>query len=307
MFISKDNASLRQYLKLATIRQCIWYKKEKLKVPRPWSNDEKLNNIFFCNVFRTQDKATIELRRIYDAFCATHKDRGDQLRVLVALRHYCNIETMQYLEQQWLPDFPEGEVSAQVEKLINVMRIYAESGRKVYTSAYLTNGGGLEGLPKWMTTPIIVSQITSRLWDYDTLEELCEDLRQIKWVGGFVAYEFATDMSYYKTYADIDTWANNGPGATRGASLIYKGNISTNALNETRHVYQELINEIYSYWRQYIVNGINEDIAAEGLTGNQILDVRSRFIDLNMREVEHWLCEYFKYCKGTGGKHRVYP
>ena len=47
-------------------RQEIWFKKEILKQPYPWTEDDRLKKGFFTNVYRDEDKTTKAVFKVLD-------------------------------------------------------------------------------------------------------------------------------------------------------------------------------------------------------------------------------------------------
>jgi hypothetical protein len=89
-----------------------------------------------------------------------------------------------------------------------------------------------------------------------------------------MAYEVVTDLrhsKYLENADDIMTWANAGPGAKRGLNRIHG-----RPLEQTIKAKQ-------------LTEEMKELLA---VSGDYLLDVVP---DLEMREIEHCLCEYDKY------------
>lgn len=105
----------------------------------------------------------------------------------------------------------------------------------------------------------------------EALEHSWADLVTCPFMGGFMAYEVVTDLRrtpVLRSATDVDTWANLGPGAQRGLAFL------GGAAGDLRSLLS--MSRDPSVW--------------------PYADRR-----WEMREVEHWLCEYSKYETGRGG------
>jgi hypothetical protein len=104
-------------------------------------------------------------------------------------------------------------------------------------------------------------------------------------VGGFMAYEMVTDMRHTALLSDaqdIMTWANAGPGAIRGLTRLSMRARPARSATESMRV----------------------------LLAHSITERASHVPPLEMREIEHSLCEFDKYCRvkfGEGEPRSKYP
>ena len=117
-----------------------------------------------------------------------------------------------------------------------------------------------------------------------------------KGIGDFLSYEIVSDLrhtKYLHDAPDIMTWANAGPGALRGLTRLWGYQPKTQRISGYAFPKQNALDEMYK------------------------LLIRSNEArwELNtpaweMREVEHWLCEFDKYCRirlGQGVLERYTP
>ena len=92
-----------------------------------------------------------------------------------------------------------------------------------------------------------------------------------------------TDLTYWepflRTAKDLNTWANPGPGAVRGASYIF---------GEIERSQEELYLDC--------INWLLEDTNKHFLSAH--------IPELKIRDIEHSLCEYSKYQKAYDGTGR---
>ena len=252
----------------------------------PWTADPILHHGRFCNVFREDDRVTIWIEENIRKPYANHPN----LWFMLCIARYINWPpTLQFLinQQRWPdnPDFHPINITFGLEEL-------AKTGTKVYTGAYMIRAESNEKAEwyKWTKHKYIAEIVLGRLWEdkedwqrvvesKPTLEEVWlkfQAPRYIGW-GPFMAYEVVTDLRhtrYLNGARDIMTWANAGPGAIRGLNKMYGRELSAkpkpSQTNQEMYIIQEEMNAHPELWP--------ED-----------------WSQLEMRDVEHNLCEFSKY------------
>lgn len=264
----------------AALRQAIYFKKEVLKLSYPWSDDARFNSDFFCNVFRWQDKTT---KRILEAAKA---DIGK----LLVYRSVSRISTVDYLEEHW-----DGSSVLGLNCALHELSKHSP----VHTGAFFI--WPVPGHARWELPGMLLERLDIiEIYNASVMQDVFEYLRRLPGVGYFMAYEYATDISYLIPYPDEKEWASFGPGALRGISrILYK---------ERRPLpkgFDALAfgKELYDAWSHddhvaRMSKYLPEECAIEA--------ARPFYKRLTMREVEHWLCEYDKYKRSTRNKRR-YP
>ena len=220
-----NRKALETFLFWISERHKIYIKRFIENKPKPWTTDDILLNYKFTNVFRRLDKGT---EWLVDNFIDLHSDDGKLLFFNIFwYRHFNFIPTGEALG--YLPDWDREAVR---EKLYAIRA----DGGKVFTSAHMVTGHG--GGNK---VDIAIDKVISPVWDsldkiYDEFPRTIEGstkyfMKNISGVESFGAYELATDLTYYKELKDAPdrmTWANQGPGATRGANYIFGKNYNMN-------------------------------------------------------------------------------
>ncbi len=100
-----------------------------------------------------------------------------------------------------------------------------------------------------------------------------DQLKELPSCGPFVAYEIATDLRWSRYYdrSDHMLWANAGPGAKRGISRIWTG-----AIGEKPRDCNVYIRHLLNLSPKYLTPGMKP---------------------LEMRDIEHSLCEVDKYLR----------
>ena len=161
------------------------------------------------------------------------------------------------------------------EHVKNVMRARQIKKEKVYTGAYMLTGtlGGskVEQTVDKILTPLYEDQPEIHK---HSLEQSWREYLPYKGFAKFISYEVVTDLRHTKHLneaKDIMTWANPGPGAKRGLNRI-----SGNELNEPIHIKRAV--EQMQDLLEYSVEKLEPFVPA-----------------LEMRDIEHCLCEFDKY------------
>ena len=253
-------------------------------VPKPWTDDPIFQNYRFCNVFREDDVVT---KWIHDNIRVPYADHSMLWFMLAIARQINHPDTLSMLievadtvdEDWWIPEF-------MTENLIE----YQNEGYKVYTGAYMIRGENNKNAP-WVNWPKVRytaevvcgrlfeqrNDITPFLENCDSLQEawkiLNNDKYYIGW-GPFLSYEWVTDLRhtrYLNQAADIMTWANAGPGAIRGLNRLNNRKLDKQVpAADTNQEMWECLNQLKTedYWQDY---------------------------ELEMRDIEHSLCELDKY------------
>lgn len=261
------------------------YLKRKDKVPPPWTQDRTMQKYRFCNVFRELDTVTIWLRENWRAPYAGNEN----LWIAMCLARQIN----------WPPTlaevgFPEhGYDAKSVQRSLEARK---DRGEKVYTGAYMISApsGAFRGMAKPEYTAEIVVGALWRARDefralfagdrQPTLQEVHSWLRGFRGWGDFMAYEVVTDLRhtrYLNNALDINTWAVAGPGAIRGLHRLHG--------------------------RDYR-KSMTQDQACEEM--RELLEMsRTSLPDfiprLELREIEHSLCETDKWLRVAAGQGRL--
>lgn len=260
--------------------------------PWPWTTDKILQRYRFCNVYRELDTVTqwidAHIRRPY-------ADHPNLWFMLCVARQINWPDTLKELmdEGAW----PRGTWNpARARK---VMLARQARGEKLYTGAYILNGQlGSKRKPgtddkAYYTCHVVLQsawenkdKILQAIVEETTLQATWEALLSGFGWGPFTAYEVVCDLRYtryLKRAGDKLLWANPGPGAKRGLDWLDGRKKKDRPDNET------MIQEMR--W-------LHSRIAPEW-------ERRFRkFPELELREIEHSLCEYDKYHRTEVGKSR---
>ena len=255
------------------------YLKREAGHGRPWTDDPILQTYRFCNPFRENDKVTRWQREHFTGPNEEHASDEVLAFNLVWFRMFNRIETADLLgfQYRWDPEWVK-----------STLRTRAKTGHPVFTGAY--NIRSEFGKPK---IDSIVDTLT-RVWnarhelvtciqETNSLELTTRYLMRFPFIGDFMGYEMVSDMRHTRLLenaVDIYTWANPGPGAYRGLRRMF----GEPKLRKDGQVEQYLV-------RTKMVGLMQELLArSHAMLGPE-------FPLLEMRDIEHSLCEYDKYSR----------
>lgn len=116
----------------------------------------------------------------------------------------------------------------------------------------------------------------------------------------FTAYCIVSDWLYLRPdkFTDKYEWTAYGPGALRGINLLTP---------TTRKNYIKHLKELHTLWCENAEEMLKYILKEVGLTREQLdaLCIEKGYLPMSnlitkplMLDVEHWLCEYAKYCRG---------
>lgn len=260
------------------------YLRKQAAAPRPWTNDSILNAYRFCNVFRELDTVTQWIRRNMREPYAGH----DKLWFLMAVARHINwpptlAEIMEQtaLPYEWEPD-----------KVYAIMRDRKERGEKVYTSAYVLSATAAAGDKIRYTVYTVLTDLWKNVNSCrlnETIEGAVRYLEGFYGTGAFLAYEIASDLrhTWHLHHAsDIMTWANPGPGAQRGLNRIFNRQLDWKVPREMAVAEMRLLLALAN-------SRAIDKFATEEQQWRWSLD--PAMPELEMRDIEHSLCEVDKY------------
>lgn len=273
----------------------------------PWTQDQVLRNNFFTNPYREHDRVTSWFRtNIRDPMA----DDEGVLFATAAFRWFNWPPTgALLLEADLFHDWHYADACSILDEAV-----YAK--QKLFSSAYIIKVEN--GIPKHIS---VCNQL-EKWWDnadrhlqaieeVGTLEAAHKYVRGIKHLGGFMAYEIVSDLRH--TYLlrgapDIETWCFTGPGAIRGL-LRLRGEPASQILRSSIGNRSSLRGSLDDC--QYLLGRMREDLEAI-MDGSLTISspgskraYKPPYMDLpqlEMREVEHTLCEYDKYERVYNGE-----
>lgn len=252
------------------------YLDRKAGKPWPWTKDPVLLKWKFTNVYRELDKTTVWFREnVRDPL---RNDFDKVIRATIIFRWFNRIETGEILRANSLLIHWDRKTARRVLKGL----------KPLVTGAYMiktpTGKDKLEGMLD------VISSIEKKMpyiFDYfrgnPTLEACTEHLREYPFMGPFLAFEVVTDLRHtcvLEKAWDIRTWANPGPGAMRGMNRL-TGKPVRPKRQWPREAYIQMMQELLSI---------------------SLSTWPKTFPPLEMRDIEHSLCEFDKYMRAKTGQ-----
>lgn len=264
------------------------YLKRARGEPFPWTKDSILRTYKFTNVYRELDRVTIWVRRNIREQYAAHPNLWFMLCVARQINWPPTLEMLMTDTKAW----PHDE-TWQWARLMELMRERAAEGKKNYTGAYMLNAHGenrreIEGYGRFDKPLFTGRLVLQTVWEdrkklepfmHTTLERVTNALTHYFGWGPFMSYEVATDLRYTRYLRDAPdklTWANAGPGARRGLARLDGTKLPSPS--EALEQMQWLLGRIQPMW--------------------------SYTPPLELREIEHSLCEFDKYERVRCGEGR---
>lgn len=270
--------SPREFFAFINERHRIYVRKARAK-PWPWTSDAILQKYKFTNIYRDLDAVSVDLqRRVLDSYRPWRKQNAAALVSEVIMYRLFNLPATYTRLKKLRRDWDE-------EKAKRILRKAQANGAQVFTGAYICSNNG-STRPKvdlyceaitdaFERAPALVSEIRANrslqhatLWVANNLD-LC---------GMFVAYEIISDLRWtplLDSATDVMKWANAGPGATRGLNRMHDRPLTAKPAT------QQLVAEM---------RALLKESQRAGVLGKHMRP-------LEMRDVEHSLCEFDKYLR----------
>jgi hypothetical protein len=268
----------------------LWFmeERESIRVARdggytkPWTTDPHLQRYRFCNVFRQYDKVTRHYMDWISPLLHENK-RGTSFPGLVVF----NTMLYRIFNQPATMDAVGLQHEFSRQGFIDLCEEAKDQGIQLFNSAYMITNAN-SSLPKhelvaksmleaWEDHELMGEEIVEK----GTLQFASTRVCAYYMVGPFLGYEVGTDLCYHmlRHAPDINEWANLGPGAKRGLNRLKKRDIRT-AIPPPKAI--ELMKELRGW--------LNRRWNPSGT--------------LILRDVEHSLCEFDKYCRVLFGEGR---
>jgi hypothetical protein len=245
------------------------YERRKAGQPPPWTSDPILASHRWCNVFRELDRQTILLRKNWREPYRDHENLWFAMAMARQINWWPTLEAVGF-PVKWDPRRVYEVISERMLRRV-----------KCFTGVYMLPA--TEGVDKaWSTVYNILDPLYQGARQYapkpgDSLQAAWSRLIEAPGFGPFLAYEVVTDWRhtrYLRQAPDVDTWANAGPGARRGLNRLHGRPLKHPAPKAT----QEMIELL------------------------QILRERLPGWEIELRDVEHSLCEFDKYLRIKQGE-----
>lgn len=281
-----DSTHTAQFFAFMKERHEMYVRRFRDRQPYPWTQDPILTQFRFCNIYRELDTVTIWIRQHIREPFADHP----HLWFMLAMARRINLPaTLEEIMADKHGAWPtkKGQGAYNPERLMNILDDRTARGDPVYTGAYMITaetGPEHTGQTKSRTTAY------SNLWNlwqagpevepqlHHSLKGAFDAIlgRGFAW-GPFMTYEVVTDLRhtrYLRGAPDTLTWANAGPGAFRGLNRVFGRPLKQAQRPEAAcEEMRTLLGLSKMYWPKPSV----------------------WWPKLEMRDIEHSLCEFDKY------------
>lgn len=278
-----------EYFRTARLRHEIYLKKARGD-PWPWSRDPIFNSFKFTNVYRELDKVTVWFR---ENIRELMRDDPNVLLATVLFRWFNAIKTGEAVFQQtclngrtaWEAYRDDNDLDA----VQGAIMAYCGAGPYISPAYMIKSPDGMTKVPGilWAFNNFARHSEWRKMADQSmagkiTLERFVQWLSAYPYQGKFTAYEVASDLRHtcvLERARDVMTWANPGPGAQRGYNrLVGLKDHKIKYTKPNKRAVLEAMRELLGLSQQ----------SEYWLKGDQ-------YPDWEMREVEHWMCEFDKY------------
>ncbi len=243
--------------------------------PRPWTDDPVLLRYSFCNIFREDDKVSRYLKRevrdpvAQKAYC---------LEAVAGMRWFNRIEVVERIKDILVS---QGWNSGMIGARLAGVSPLVTGAYMIKTPAGMNK---LEGICDCMDKLVSMKLEVGGM----KLQDAHAEIMKAPYLGSFMAYEIVTDLRHTPLLCDapdIDSWTVAGPGAARGLGWILYDDPTTFSYT-SKHQQDRML----GYMRELLGASRGGDNWPQG------------WPDWEMREVEHTLCEYDKWRRGSKGQ-----
>lgn len=278
--LSDDAPAIDRFFYWINERHAIYQRKMRGDV-KPWTLDPILQTYKFTNAFRQLDTGTVWLM---ENFTKPHNTYEEQPLLLFNICLYRHVN--------WWPTFAEDlgwTEEWNPHRFSDVIADRLSEGKQAWTGAHIIRSRN--GWTKADSVAVTMDEFwkykedwTAAILSRGTLEAAFNLFKSVNYIGDFLAYEFASDLRWtlmLENATDILSWANAGPGAKRGLRRIWPDITTPEELGGMRKLL-ELSKLRRAAWTP----------------------------PLEMREIEHSLCEFDKYERvrlGEGRPRSTYP
>jgi len=239
------------------------------------TGDEIMDTCRFTHPFREWDLTTRELRRIQPK----HASYEDILFNYLWLRLTCKPEHPRRVG--WIYG---RKITTELRALLNSDACFT---RSFICSAALPGYTRAESVVNCLENVAMQDAVLHDIVGEPTIQNAFKVLQCLPLVGKFTAYEIACDMRYVgplELATDTRTWANVGPGSGRGLEMLDLVPCVTNMRKCLTYLYAKLPGK-----------------CLRPLAPPELHRFGYRTICLELREVEHSLCETMKYLRAKDG------
>jgi len=216
------------YWRFAAERQAIFFRR-LAGLPGPWTSDPILARYKFTNVYRASDRVSQYLIR--NVIYRGKQEPAEIFFRTILFKLFNRIDTWERLEAAF------GEVTYsgyKYERYDRVLTGAMDKGERIYSAAYIMPAGPGRAMNPHaesrkhrfhlrLVDQMMRDDLPHRLTDLRTMQEVFEHLRSYPSIGGFLAYQFATDLNYSPliNFSERE-FVVPGPGALNGIRKCFR-------------------------------------------------------------------------------------
>ena len=252
-------------------------------LPKPWSDNPVMQNTYFCNVNREDDKVTKWIRQNW-TYIGDRNDNGSSedyknwYTIAMMIARVFNLPSTLALVQQ------PAEIDFWLESAEEELRPLREAGKPIWNGAYIisTNGKKIDKL----TYCLSLFEKAGRQYDIldgvITCAEAHKRLMTLEGLASFLAAQIVADLKntvghpLYKAYDKL-SFSAHGPGSLRGLGWFWEKDIRPNT-------YREAIDKAFNLMEPYLPVSVWEIMC--------------------MQNFQNCFCEYDKFMRVTNGTGR---
>jgi len=294
-----DANKLVGFYKFMFDRHDVWHRRFIRNMSRPWTIDPILKVWKFTNVWRELDRGTVYLLdALRDPSREGYRNCVGDLWSIMHYRLFNNWEAHKALGgfvpyDQWNYD-----------DWYKRLRAHHAAGNTVLCMSHNTCCyTGLPGSDKIERVCLIAKRVHDTAQDTldginnaRSLEQVFDVIRAVRGYGPFLAYEVVSDILYTGiTPFSVNDWANAGPGAMNGIARIF------HPMSEKQRGKKMPFLDIMQWLRTNQKTGFD---AVKFLFGCDFESIAWQRRPLDLRCIEHQLCEYSKIVKLYQGNGR---
>jgi hypothetical protein len=187
-------------------------KQKEAGAAAPWTEDKTFQEVYFCNVFREDDKVTKGIRELW---AIGNGDVADAAANMIMARFVNKLSTLESLQWPW-PEFDRP------------LWDYTMSKAGAWGGAYIVSTNG-RSMPKHE----YIGDLLEHLFEHfkhnplpNTLATAHTALMGLQGLGSFMAAQVIADLKntplHNLSYApDWWSWCAHGPGSLRGMSWVW--------------------------------------------------------------------------------------
>ena len=264
-----NNLELNNFFNYMKERHSIWYKKEAIKQPAPWTSDPILQKYNFCNVERELDKGTKHVidkvlenddlkpqdklfNVIFYRYFNTYGFFGNAIKKPLIAYHY-----------NWKETIKELDYAMDKYKLFKIA--YMVVAHPAYH--YRPRDKHVQIAYKMQDVANNINQLYGNILKAESAEEIHKIIGKIWGTGKFLSYQILLDLWYKNIVVKFphNSYCYVGSGALPALQLIFPSPKYVKTTPEEWCFYLQKIQ--YNYWNN----------------------------NIHVNNIEHNLCEYRKY------------